>query len=217
MRRTIYSLVVAALLVSVVGCSKAPSTTSADSLRPTTSADALQPRSAAESRVTIPVGTKLRVVLLEAVSSDKSRAGDQFLATLTEPIIVGGETVFAKGTKVRGRVIDAEESGRVRGRASLELRLIQIVQDEGKSLSISTKPYTAVAESTKKRDAAVIGGGAGIGAVIGAIAGGGKGAAIGAAVGGGAGTGTVLATKGKEVRFGAEHPLSFTLASPIEI
>ena len=47
-------------------------------------------------------------------------------------------------------------------------------------MSISTKPYSQVAEATKKRDAEIIGGGAGIGAVIGAIAGGGKGAAIGA-------------------------------------
>jgi hypothetical protein len=74
-----------------------------------------------------------------------------------------------------------------------------------------------VAEATKKRDAAIIGGGAGIGAAIGAITGGGKGAAIGAAVGGGAGTGTVLATKGKEIRYGAETVLTFTLAGAVEI
>jgi len=94
---------------------------------------------------------------------------------------------------------------------------MQIVREEGNSINISTKPYTTVAESTKKRDAEIIGGGAGVGAAIGAIAGGGKGAAIGAAIGGGAGTGTVLATKGKEIRFGVEHPLSFTLANPIEM
>ena len=63
----------------------------------------------------------------------------------------------------------------------------------------------------------IIGGGAGIGAAIGAIAGGGKGAAIGAAVGGGAGTGTVLATRGKEIRLEPEHPLSFTLASSVQL
>jgi hypothetical protein len=71
--------------------------------------------------------------------------------------------------------------------------------------------------ATKKRDAAIIGGGAGLGAAIGAIAGGKKGAGIGAAVGGGAGTGTVLATKGKELNYPPETRLSFTLASPLEI
>ena len=84
-------------------------------------------------------------------------------------------------------------------------------------MAISTKPFTAVAESTKKRDAGIIAGGAGVGAAIGAIAGGGKGAAIGAAVGGGAGTGTVLATRGKQINYGPETRLLFTLASPVEI
>jgi hypothetical protein len=131
--------------------------------------------------------------------------------------VVGGRTVLAKGTKVHGRVVEAKESGRVKGRASIELKLTEIVRKDGKSVDISTKTYSALAPATKKRDAAIIGGGAGLGAVIGALAGGGKGAAVGAAVGGGAGTGTVLATKGKEVRYGAETRLVFTLASPAEI
>jgi len=84
-------------------------------------------------------------------------------------------------------------------------------------VNIETKPYRAVAESTKKRDAAIIGGGAGLGAAIGAIAGGGKGAAMGAAIGGGAGTGTVLATKGKEIHYSPETRISFTLAASVQI
>ena len=91
------------------------------------------------------------------------------------------------------------------------------MRGNGDSLNIATKPYSAVAESTKKRDAAIIGGGAGIGAAIGAIAGGGKGAVIGAAVGGGAGTGTVLATKGKEIHYAPETRIPFTLSTAIEI
>jgi hypothetical protein len=118
---------------------------------------------------------------------------------------------------VRGRVVDAKESARVKGRASIQLTLTDIVRDNQKDVTISTKTYTAVAESTTKRDAAIIGGGAGVGAAIGAIAGGGKGAAIGAAVGGGAGTGTVLATKGKEVHYPPETRLTFTLSSSVEI
>ena len=229
MNRTVPMVVLTALVMGLPACSKGPSSSSADSLAKTESspanpADKVKPEPKAEpksqpkmeSKTIVPAGTKLRVALLDAVSSDKNRAGDQFLASLTEPVIIEGKTILAKGTKVRGRVVDAKESGRVKGRATLELKLTEIVRD-GKSVNISTKPYTAVAEPTKKRDAAIVGGGAGVGAVIGAIAGGGKGAAIGAAVGGGAGTGTVLATKGKEIHFAPEHLLSFTLASSTEI
>jgi len=233
MRSALYAILVAALVMGVVACSKETST-NADSLQPRTATEApvadnvkpeptpepkseLQPRPAPVPMTTIAAGTRLRVALIDPVSSDKSHAGDQFMASLTEPVIVDGKTVLKKGTKVRGRVVDAKDSGRVKGRASIELTLTQIVRDGHKTINISTKPYSEVAESTKKRDAGIIAGGAGLGAAIGAIAGGGKGAAIGAGVGGGAGTGTVLATKGKEIRFAPEHPLSFTLANSIQL
>jgi hypothetical protein len=238
MKRIVYGIAMTALFIGLVACGKEPDATNANSLQPDhlPAADAVKPgaesevkaiaeakpapdavKPAPEPKLMVPAGTKLRVALLDAVSSDKSQAGDEFTASLTQPIVVGGKTVLAKGTRVRGRVVDAEESGRVKGRASLSLTLTQIVRGDSKPISISTKPYTAVAENTKKRDAEVIGGGAGIGAAIGAIAGGGKGAAIGAAVGGGAGTGTVLATKGKEIHYGPETALTFTLENPIEI
>jgi hypothetical protein len=216
------------LFAGAAACTKAPSTTSADSIgKPAEAAapapsqpdavDIAKAEPLPEPKITIPAGTRFRVSLLDAVSSDKSRPGDRFSAVLAEPVVVAGRTVLAKGTKVHGRVVEAKESGRVKGRASIELKLTEIVLKDGKSVDISTKTYSALAPATKKRDAAIIGGGAGLGAVIGALAGGGKGAAVGAAVGGGAGTGTVLATKGKEVRYGAETRLQFTLASPVQI
>lgn len=51
-----------------------------------------------------------------------------------------------------------------------------------------------------KRTGKYVGGGAAIGAIIGAIAGGGKGAAIGAIIGGGAGTAGVMTQRGKDIR-----------------
>jgi hypothetical protein len=206
-------LSVVILAAASIACSKEPSTTSADSA----GKPALDKANQESARLVIPAGTRFRVSLLDAVSSDKSRPGESFMASLAEPIVVDGKTALEKGTKIRGRVVDSKESGRVKGRASIELLLTEIVRADGESVSITTKPYRAVAESTKKRDAAIIGGGAGLGAAIGAIAGGGKGALIGAAVGGGAGTGTVLATKGKEIHYSPETRLPFTLAAPVEI
>jgi hypothetical protein len=49
-----------------------------------------------------------------------------------------------------------------------------------------------------KRTAEMVGGGAVLGTLIGAIAGGGKGAAIGAVAGAGAGAGTQVLTRGKD-------------------
>src|SRR4029453_8795366 len=143
-------------------------------------------------RVVIPSGTLLKVALLDAVDSNTSSAGDLFLANLSEDLISDGVTLLQRGTRVRGRVVDAEGAGRVKGRASISLKLTDIVQGD-RLIAITTNTYAAAAESQQGRDAKVIAGGAGVGAVIGAIAGGKKGAAIGAATGGGAGTGVVLA------------------------
>ncbi|MFI5173779.1 MAG: BON domain-containing protein, partial [Terriglobia bacterium] len=62
-----------------------------------------------------------------------------------------------------------------------------------------------------------IGGGAALGAVIGAIAGKGKGVAIGAVSGAAAGTAVQVLTKGNQIKIPAETRLSFRLDQPVTI
>ena len=195
---------------------KAASNSPAAAPAPAVERAAPPPAPAAPPKVTVPAGTDLTVIMIDSVSSGTNKSGDEFLASLAAPLVVGGKTVLDKGTKVRGRVIDAEGSGRVKGLANIRLALTGIL-DGAKTIPIVTKPFVAEAESTKGRDAAVAGGAAGIGAAIGAIAGGKKGAGVGAIVGGAAGTGTVLATKGKEVEFGSESRVKFTLEKDAEL
>jgi hypothetical protein len=165
---------------------------------------------------TVAAGATLGVRLLQALDSSKNSSGDKFEATLDKSIVVDGETVAPRGSVVTGKLVDVAGSGRVKGRAQMSLILTGIkIGDQ--TYPISTNTLSFEAEGTQKKDAAKVGIGAGLGAAIGAIAGGGKGAAIGAAVGGGAGTATVLATKGKEVTFGAEQLLSFELKDDLKV
>jgi hypothetical protein len=217
----IWKVVSLLLILAVAGACTKPAETettteeaTADSNAPATKeAAAEKPKAEAPPApkvVTIPAGTALSVVLSTALNSGKNQAGDTFTGNLSEPVVVGGKTVLDKGTKVEGTVVAAEGSGRVKGKASMSLELTSATV-HGKSVPLSTKTHAAEADSSKGRDAAIIGGAAGVGAAIGAIAGGKKGAAIGAGVGGAGGTGTVLATKGKEVEYDAESKLEFTL------
>ena len=63
----------------------------------------------------------------------------------------------------------------------------------------------------------MIGGGAGLGAIIGGLAGGGKGALIGGLAGAGAGTAASAYTGNKDVIIPSESVVTFTLTAPVSV
>jgi len=165
----------------------------------------------------LPEATTVRVRTTVTVSTKSHRTGDEFSATLEDPIVVGNRVVAPKGSEVRGIVANSDPGGRVKGRAALTLRLTAIETGGGDWVDVHTNTFTRLARSTRKTDAAKIGIASGVGAAIGAIAGGGTGAAIGAAAGGGAGTGTVLATRGAPALVSGESLLTFRLTAPATV
>jgi hypothetical protein len=166
--------------------------------------------------VEVSEGTSLVVTLESTVSSARSQAGDTFLGKLSEPIEAGGRVLVPAGAEVRGKVLAAEGSGRVKGRARLAVTFDGL-EVKGRKLDIETSTVDVTAEKQHGRDAKVIGGAAAAGALIGAIADGGSGAGKGALIGGAAGTGAVLATKGKEVEFAAGNRLKVKLKKPLSL
>jgi hypothetical protein len=164
--------------------------------------------------VTVPAGTAVSIRLQSAISSASNRAGDEFAAVLDEPIVVDGKTVAPRGAAVQGRVVAARESGRLHNSGYLRLALVS-VEINGKAAPVHSSSVFAMGGSHKNRNLALIGGGAGAGALIGAIAGGGKGALIGSAIGAGGGTAGAYATGKKEVSFAPERRLTFRLTQPL--
>ena len=174
------------------------------------------PPAPAFREVTLPAGTTLRLELKSAVASDSSTVEDAVRASLREAVMVDGREVIPAGADLAGVVTDVERSGRVKGRARVAYRFSSI-EAGGERHDIATAPLVHEAEATKSEDATKIAIGAGAGAAIGAILGGGDGAAKGAAIGGGAGTGTVLATRGKEVRLGPGADVTTRLTAPLTL
>jgi hypothetical protein len=164
---------------------------------------------------TLPIGTVLPVTFETTVSSATSRPEEKVLARLRQPVRVGG-AALPEGSELRGHVISVRRSGKVKGRASLSLAFTQLVAN-GKTYALGTRRISLLAPETHGKDAKIIGGSAGAGAVIGAIADGKSGAAKGALVGGGAGTGVVLATRGKEVSIPAGSRWRVRLARPLVV
>lgn len=166
--------------------------------------------------VTVPESTAIHVTLDQAIASDQSRPGDRFEATVSEPVVIDGKTVIPQGAHAEGLVVDAKQSGRLMGRARLQLAL-QTVEVNGQDYDVQTTSRTRVGGNHNKRNWAWIGGGAGGGALIGAAAAGGKGALIGGPVGAGAGTVAALLTGKKDIKLRPETPLTFELAQPVTV
>ncbi len=167
-------------------------------------------------RVTIPAGTTVSVRMMNGIDSEVNQVGDTFRASLDSPLMVEGRVVAPTGTDVQGRVTAVKSAGRFQGRSELALELVRL-QMNGKSYELETSAWNAKGRSEGKQTAATVGGGAALGAIIGAIAGGGKGAAIGTVAGAGAGTGVSAATKGKQIKVQPEDVLQFRLQSPVTV
>jgi hypothetical protein len=195
--------------------------TAAASSTPTTAGTKPAAAAPAEAKpqfreVTIPAGTTLHVKLADTIASNTSKVEDAVRGELTQAIEVDGQTAVPAGARVRGTVLQAVQSGRVKGRASLAIGFDRLTVDD-QSLDIRTARIAHVAAATKAKDAKKVGIGAAAGAVVGAIAGGKKGAAVGTAVGAGGGAGYVAATRGDEVVMAAGTTVTTKLQEPLTV
>jgi hypothetical protein len=166
--------------------------------------------------LTLPEHTAIRVTLDQSLASNQSRPGDLFQATVSDPVVVDGKVVIPQGSHAQGLVMDAQKSGRLKGRPRLLLAL-QTVEVGGQNYDVRTVPEQRIGRGHKKHNLAWIGGGAAGGALIGAVAAGGTGALIGGPLGAGAGTTVALLRGKRDIKLPAETPLKFALSEPATI
>jgi hypothetical protein len=168
----------------------------------------------------LPVGSHVSVQMNESIDSGKASEGQTFDAQVTRDCKdADGDIVIPRGSQARVVIKSASGGGAFHGKADLVLDM-QSVMIDGKVYSIGTADIAQKGRDNvgiNKRTAEFTGGGAALGAIIGAIAGGGKGAAIGAGAGGGAGAVTQMATKGGSIKIPVESVLTFRLDRPLRV
>jgi hypothetical protein len=159
--------------------------------------------------VTITAGTGLLVKMQSSVVTGKANKGDPFITVLEKPVAVDGKTIFPKGTKVYGRVVEAVKAGRVRGQAKLIIHLDEIETKSG-IIAINTQghEYQGARSGTLRKVA--------VGAAIGNIDNDRnrkKGAQEGAAYGGV----VAVMTPGNQVAINPGTLMEFVLTSPVKV
>lgn len=176
------------------------------------SAPATPPPSLAPVSLTAPIGARVQIRTTETLSASHNEVGDGFTGVLDTPLVVHGETLFPRGTRVTGSVVAAKGRGKFKGSGALGIELNTIG-----GVHLQTSEYERELKGKGKRTGALIGGGTGLGAIIGGIAGGGKGALIGGLAGAGAGTAGAAYTGNKDVVIPSESLVTFHLAKSLTV
>ncbi|HEY6349518.1 MAG TPA: hypothetical protein VI636_08930 [Candidatus Angelobacter sp.] len=161
----------------------------------------------------LPQGTEVKVRTDTAIPAVPA-ANAKYTATVSNDILDrSGNVVIPRGSRATLVAVPSDDGKDT----NLDLRSVRVngqrylLQAQGKSQS-STPGGLGMNSRTGK----YVGGGAAVGAVLGALLGGGKGAAIGALVGGAGGAGAQVYT-GKKKELPAETELSFKLAQDLQL
>jgi hypothetical protein len=178
----------------------------------------------------VPAGTRLGLVLQNAITSRNAHRGDPVYLQTVFPITQNDRVLIPAGSYVQGELLEAKRPGRIKGRGEVRIRLTMMILPNGYTVKFGAVPTNAGTggnESTGKEgqikgdankcgDAGTIIKTGGIGAGIGAIAGrSASGAGIGAAAGAAVGLATVLLTRGPELELPRGTTVDATLDRPL--
>jgi len=177
-------------------------------------APATQATQATQERYVVPTGTRLPLILHNAVTTRNAKPGDPVYLETIFPVVIDNRILIPAGSYVQGEILEARRPGKVKGTGEIRLRLNSMILPNGYTVDFNAVPTNAGTgsnDSTDKEgtihgdtdkgdDVATIAKSTGIGAAVGAIAGqGAKGAGIGAAAGAAVGLAAVLLTRGPEL------------------
>jgi hypothetical protein len=168
---------------------------------------------------TLPPGRQISVRTDENIQADSATQRRTYQASIQQDVLdASGNVAIPRGSRAN-LIVTRIDSGSTVSSGNLMLDL-DSVEVNGRRYNVSTEDLQRGDDrgiGANRRTGEMVGGGAVLGTLLGAIAGGGKGAAIGAIAGAAAGGGVQVLTKGKEIRVPAETVLNFRLDQPLAL
>jgi len=229
MRREILAVIFVAGMAWAQGAdstkaAESSSTTQSDKIsaaQPVTAPPATGIAEPRDSKLTvIPAGSRIPLLLKQAISTKNARDGDSVYAQTAFPFVLNDRVLVPAGTYVQGKISHVERAGRMKGRAEILIHFTSLIYPSGYTVMLpASVENTPGAENHgvkdkegtiqedkntgKKIEDAAKGGVYGTmgGATAGGLATGGlNGARVGAGVGAAAGIAWALLKRGPEVR-----------------
>ena len=169
---------------------------------------------AAPKNYVVPSGTRLPLILHNAVTTRNAKSGDPVYLETLFPVVIDNRILIPAGSYVQGEILEARRPGKVKGTGEIRLRLNSMILPNGYTVDFNAVPTNAGTggnEATDKEgtmhgdtdkgdDVGTILKTTGIGAGVGGIATqSAKGAGIGAGAGAAVGIAAVLLTRGPEL------------------
>jgi len=184
----------------------------------------------APAQLLVPSGTRLPLILHNAVTTRNAHPGDPVYLETLFPVVINDRILIPAGSYVQGEIQEAVRPGKIKGRGQVRIRLNSMILPNGYTVNFNAIPTNAGTGGNESTDsegkikgdgnaagdvgtiAKTTAGGAGIGAIA---SGGARGAGIGAGAGAAAGLAAILLTRGPELELPRGTTLDVVLDRPL--
>jgi len=194
-------------------------------------------RAADPNAVVIPAGTKIPLLLAQAISTKNAKEGDAVYAQTAFPFVVNDHVLVPAGTYIQGRIVHSEQAGRSKKRAEILIHFTTMIYPSGYTVmlpgSVENTPgadsngvkdkegtIQADKDTGKRVEDAAKGAAVGgtVGSIAGAAAGGFNGARYGGLAGIAGGVAWALLKHGPEVKLavGTSIEMEIERAVPVD-
>jgi hypothetical protein len=239
------------LLITGMAWAQAPDTTNVPQVTPAPAsqnkqtAQANQPKGAPPAAAgvgdtnvaEIPAGSKIPLLLKQAISTKNAKEGDPVYAQTAFPFVINEHVLVPAGTYIQGKISHVERAGRVHGRSELLMHFTTMIYPSGytvmlpgsvenmpgsENTTVKDKEGTIQQDKTTSKKVGDAAKGGAVGTVAGATAGGLatgglNGARVGAGLGAAAGVAWALLKHGPDVRLEVGTSVEMEIQRPIPV
>lgn len=101
----------------------------------------------------IPAGTKIPLLLKQAISTKNAREGDAVYAETAFPFVVNDHILVPAGTYIQGKIVHTERAGRMKGRAEILIHFTSMIYPSGYTVMLpASVENTPGADSSGVKD-----------------------------------------------------------------